>query len=380
MRRWWRVLACGFIPLAWSAGPPADLDVIRSSALDDGFARASQPRAFVFPADHGPHPAFRHEWWYVTGNLESTRGERFGFELTFFRFALAPPGPSQDAAGELASHWRTRQVYMAHFAVTDAARKQFQFSQKYSRSALGLAGAEAQLLHVWLDDWKLDLDDPNPANSGSAAPVWKLQATGGDYGLSLEGPSSPPVLNGNQGLSVKSNEPGGASYYYSIPRIAVRGQIARAGVAASVHGEAWLDREWGSGALGKNEQGWDWFALQLNDGSTLMFYSLRNRDSTRDSHSSGTWVDAAGRVRSLASEDVAIEVLDYWDSPQGGRYPARWHVRVPATGLDALVRPVLPQQELVTKPRYWEGAVDVQAVGGGGALGRGYVELVGYAQ
>lgn len=364
------VLCC-----ARAAGPPAsDLDVIRGAGQTGGFAFADQPRAFEFPADQGPHPQFRHEWWYVTGNLDSSSGERFGFELTFFRVALAPLGATATPASG-SSSWRTRQVYAAHFAVTDVARGEFRFAQKYSRDALGLAGARAQPFRVWLDDWTL-------AAEPASAAKWTLHAQGQGYELTLSAqPLLQPVLNGEQGLSRKSSEPGAASYYYSIPRIAVEGKVVRAGASSDVRGLAWLDREWGSGSLGASQQGWDWFALQLQDGSALMFYALRNRDGTRDSHSAGTWVDAAGRTQALSTEQVMIDVSDHWVSPRGGRYPSRWRVRVPAVGLDVEARPALADQELGTKPRYWEGAVDVRGTREGhDTSGRGYVELVGYGE
>jgi predicted secreted hydrolase len=390
---------------AQAAGPPSsDLNVIRGADSAGGFALALEPRNFEFPQDHGPHPQFRHEWWYVTGNLDSSRGERFGFELTFFRVALAPLGDvgSAGAAGgapsgglggaadgdgrapgtlDTVSAWRTRQVYAAHFAITDVARGEFRFAQKLSRDALGLAGAQAQPFHVWLDDWGLggaaSVDGPT-----ATAPGWMLRAQGEGYELRLEAqPLMQPVLNGEHGLSLKSGEKGAASYYYSIPRVAVRGKLLRAGVSSDVQGLAWLDREWGSGSLGASEQGWDWFALQLQDGSAFMFYALRNSDGTRDLHSAGTWVDPAGRAQSLSTAQVMIDVSDHWVSPRGGRYPSRWRVRVPAVGLDVEVRPVLANQELGTKPRYWEGAVDVRGTRDGhDAPGRGYVELVGYGE
>jgi predicted secreted hydrolase len=209
-----------------------------------------------------------------------------------------------------------------------------------------------------------------------------LHAQGQGYELTLDAQLlMQPVLNGEQGLSRKASERGAASYYYSIPRVAVHGKLLRAGISSDVKGLAWLDREWGSGSLGANEQGWDWFALQLQDGSSFMFYAMRNRDGTRDSHSAGTWVDPAGRVQALSTDQVTIDVSDHWVSPRGGRYPSRWRVRVPAVGLDVDVRPVLANQELGTKPRYWEGAVDVSgAREGHDASGRGYVELVGYGE
>jgi predicted secreted hydrolase len=384
MRRWRHCLYALLLVIAaclstvsgvWAAGPPAsDLDPIRNSAATSGFALATQPRSFEFPADHGPHPEFRHEWWYVTGNLDSDRGERFGFELTFFRIALVPSNAlaQTQPAATAASAWRTHQIYAAHFAITDVAQGQFHFAEKISRDALGLAGAQAEPFRVWLDDWVLDATTLHAEEQG--------------YELTLDlGPLPPPVLNGEQGLSRKSSEVGAASYYYSVPRVAVHGKSARAGVVASVRGLAWLDREWGSGSLGASEQGWDWFALQLQDGSALMFYSLRNRDGTRDSHSAGTWVDPAGHSRPLGADQVVIDVLDHWSSSGRGqhstRWPSRWRVRVPSVGLDVEARPVLADQELRTKPRYWEGAVDLHGSREGrDASGRGYVELVGYGE
>jgi predicted secreted hydrolase len=369
--------ACWFAAGGAEAGPPggSDLDSIRSTAPNPGFDLVLQPRAFEFPRDHGSHPRFRHEWWYVTGNLDSSGGERFGFELTFFRTGLLPPGTGTGAGGGGDSAWHTRQLYSAHFAITDVARGQFHFAEKFSRDALGLAGAQAEPFRVWLDDWMLGVPD-------GASGHWKLHAQGQGYDLTLEvEPLLAPVLNGDRGMNRSADEPGAASYYYSIPRVAVHGQLARAGAVSDVRGLAWLDREWGTGSLGANEQGWDWFALQLQDGSTLMLYDLRKRDGTRDPHSAGTWVDPTGRARPLTAEEISIDVLDHWVSPAGGRYPSRWRVRIPVVSLDVEARPVLPNQELRTRPRYWEGAVDVRGTREGhSADGRGYVELVGYAE
>jgi predicted secreted hydrolase len=389
--RWLIVLLCFSVAHA----AVADLDILRDASA--GFARAVEPRTFEFPRDHGPHPDFHHEWWYVTGNLDSDTGERFGFELTIFRVGLVPPATNADVVGagagaragvgtaggagaaaeaavagasggaRGASAWRTRELYAAHFAITDVARGAFKFSDQYSRGALGLAGAQAQPLHVWLNDWEL----------GST-----IHARGQGYELTLDTSAlGEPVLNGDRGLSRKSAAPGAASYYYSIPRISVRGKLVRDGVSLNVHGLAWLDREWGSGSLGMKQQGWDWFAFQLQDGSALMFYSLRNQGGTRDPNSSGTWIDASGHGRPLAADQVLIDVSDHWTSPRGGRYPSRWRVRVPSAGLDVEVRPVLADQELGTRPRYWEGAVDLRGTGSGrDVAGRGYVELVGYGE
>jgi predicted secreted hydrolase len=358
-----------------AAAPPAVLSSAANPSTGE-FAAALEPRVFDFPRDHGPHPAFRQEWWYLTGNLDATDGERFGFELTFFRVALVPPPPEPPAAVAAASAWRTREIYMAHFAITDLARKRFRFEQKLSREALGLAGAHAAPLHVWLDDWSLEM-----RGSGSTAP-WVLHAAQPGYtiDLTLE-PLSAPVLNGAAGLSRKSEQAEDATYYYSIPRLEVRGRLLRDGRPLELHGLAWLDREWGSGGLGPGEVGWDWFGLELGDGSALMFYALRDRDGRRDAHSAGTWIGADGNVRALTNADVGIAVTDSWRNPSGERYPAGWRIRVPALALDLAVHPALADQELRTTPPYWEGAVDVSGARAGASLGgRGYVELVGYAQ
>jgi predicted secreted hydrolase len=369
------VAAAMTLPAGAAAGQPA-------------FAQALAPVSLQFPRDQGPHPDFRQEWWYVTGNLDSTAGERFGFELTIFRFALAPTAPATrppDAeAGDARSAWRTRQIYLGHFTITDVARHRFRFAVKRARGALGLAGAQDNPFRVWVGNWRIGQSmAPHGAAPDLEAPHagWRLQADEPGYVLSLTArPLLAPVANGEHGLSRKSPVPGDATYYYSIPRIALQGTILRDGKPLPVHGLAWLDREWGSGSLGPREVGWDWFGLQLGDGSCLMFYALRDRDGAEDPLSAGTWVDARGQARRLARGDVRIQVLAHWTDPTGARYPSRWRLLVPALGLDVTVRPVLADQELMTSPRYWEGAVDVAGRRGGQPIaGRGYVELVGYA-
>jgi predicted secreted hydrolase len=361
---WVLAFLAGSGAAAFAAGPLPDLGVQGGGA---DFPQVLAPRPFEFPRDHGPHPDYRHEWWYVTGNLDSADGQRFGFELTFFRFGLGRAPEGQDV-----SHWRTHQIYMAHFAITDVSRGRFHFSSRLSREAVGLAGAQNPPLRVWLDDWSLTSVSADDSQ-------WTLRAAESGYELTLDAQALlKPVLNGEQGFSRKTNDPGAASYYYSIPRVAVHGTLSRDGKPLDVKGLAWLDREWGSSTL---SVGWDWFALQLNDGSSFMFYVVRHEDGRRDPNSAGTWVSSTGESHRLANEDVQIDVLDYWTNSRGDKYPGHWRVRVPSVGLDTDVRPVLQNQELSGPPRYWEGAVDVTSSGGGGkGGGRGYVELVGYAR
>ncbi len=346
--------------------PPSRLAELLGSDAE-GFATATEPREFVFPADHGPHPEFRNEWWYVTGNLDGEDGERFGFELTFFRFSLSPD------IGESDSDWRTNQVYIAHLAVTDAEDERFLVAQRYSRGALGLAGSQSEPFKVWIDDWRIEED---------ASGNWRLVADDADFGIDVTlAAENPPTLNGIDGLSQKSDEPGNASYYYSITRLLTSGSINIGERTFEVSGLSWLDREWSTSALADNQAGWDWFALQLSDGSDLMFYNLRFDDGSQDPNSAGTFVSSSGVASHLTRADVELAVLETWNSSEGGTYPAKWQLYVPQLGLDLTVTPVIADQELFTTVRYWEGAVDVAGMRDGEAInGRGYVELTGYAE
>ena len=276
-----------------------------------GFEKAIEPRDFVFPDDHGPHPGFRNEWWYVTGNLDGDGGRRFGFELTIFRFALTPALPPAESA------WRSNQVYIAHFAVTDADRERFFAAERFSRGALGLAGAASSPFRVWIEDWSIAATDAGPPEQ------WRLQASDPGFAVDLAlTAAKAPVLNGNAGLSQKSAEPGNASYYYSMPRWLTDGSLTLGDDTFSVSGLSWLDREWSTSALGADQLGWDWFALQLSDGSDLMFYNLRKLDGSQDEQSAGTWIDPDGTSLHLDRDDVEITVTDTWASPQGGIYPS----------------------------------------------------------
>jgi predicted secreted hydrolase len=339
------------------------------SGDDRGFARALEVRSFSFPRDHGPHAEYRNEWWYLTGNLDDDGGRRFGFELTFFRFALTPSMPDAD------SNWRSNHVYIAHLAITDAGDEEFYVAQRMSRAALGLAGAQAEPFRVWIDDWEI------AAEPGADANVWRLRAGERDFGLDLQLTAlKPPVLNGVDGLSQKSAEPGNASYYYSITRWQTRGSLRIGSAQFRVSGLSWLDREWSSSALAANQQGWDWFALQLSDGSDLMFYNLRLNDGRQDPMSAGTWIDADGNASRIDRSEFEIVATDRWQSPSGGIYPAAWTLHLPKKSLRLEIVPVLADQELITTVRYWEGAVDVRGERHGLPVsGRGYVELTGYA-
>jgi predicted secreted hydrolase len=366
------VVVAGAVFALWPSGSrtPIDATVAVREALASegtGFARALVPRPFSFPADHGPHPEFRTEWWYYTGNLQTATGRHFGFQLTFFRIALAP-----DAVVR-ASAWATRQLYVAHFAITDVVGGRFHAFSRTNREALGLAGASATPYRVWVDGWSAEGD-------GASA---RLRAAEGDMALDLELSSAKaPIAQGDRGLSRKGAEPGNASFYYSITRMPARGIIRVGGETLEVSGAAWMDREWSTSALAPGVEGWDWFALQLDDGRELMFYLLRRRDGTIDPFSAGTLIAADGRTQPLDATDVRVETLAHWTSPRSGvRYPARWRLSVLSFDVRLELTPRLADQELLVGTRYWEGAVAVAGSDRGRPLmGQGYVELVGYAE
>jgi predicted secreted hydrolase len=372
MRRDRRLLGVGLLAAALAAcgrpAPPPAATVSVAQALGagatEGYARATAPRDFTFPTDHGPHPAFRTEWWYYTGNLASAGGRHVGYQLTFFRVALAPAVPPRDSA------WAARDVYLAHLAVTDTAGGRFHAVQRAARGAAGLAGAAAAPFHVWLEDWSA------AAVGGDAFPV-RLVAAEGEVAVDLVlERGKPPVLHGERGLSRKGAGEGNASFYYSLTRMPTRGTVRLGGERLAVTGQSWMDREWSTSALGDNV-GWDWFALQLADGREVMFYQLRRPDGAADPLSAGTVVAADGTARPLALADVRLEVLGHWTSPRGGaRYPARWRLGIPREGLSLEIVPRLADQEHPAPLRYWEGAVTARS---GALQASGYVELVGYA-
>lgn len=344
-------------------------DTVLNEADTSGFRRAYAPVPMSFPADHGPHGDFRDEWWYITGNLDAPEGRRFGFQITFFRHGLtAHPAPR-------ASRWAGRDIHMAHFTLTDVAGQRFRAFERRARGALGLAGAELGPFRVWLEDWRLQ------ALRGDDWP-WRLEVREGAYALDLTLDSAKPMVpEGRDGLSQKSREPGNASYYYSGTRLRTSGTLTFEGMSLPVTGLAWLDREWSTSALADYQAGWDWFSLQMDDGTELMYYRLRNKDGSIDPHSAGSWIDGASGKTALSHEDVDLVPLSEWQAPGGVVYPGGWRMDLKPLNKRFLIRPAVPDQELRVSVRYWEGAVDVfDPADPGRGLGRGYMELTGYAR
>jgi predicted secreted hydrolase len=264
---------------------------------------------------------------------------------------------------------------MAHFALTDGAEGRFFARERMAREAIGLAGATATPLRVWVKDWSMS----RTSEDGRLA--LHLEARDGDIGLALDlAASTNVVAHGERGLDRKGPEPGNASYYYSIPRLAVTGSVTLGAEQLRVTGSAWMDREWGTSALSQGVTGWDWFALQLPNGASLMFYGLRQEGGGSSPYSSGTFLDGDGGSFRLGAQDVELDVLEHWTSGvTGARYPVAWSLRVPRADLGLVIQPLLAAQELNLSVRYWEGAVRAEGLWKGRALdGVGYVELTGY--
>ena len=363
-------LAAAVSIVAWPRETPrvrAQLPGVAAPAA--GFARADRVLPLSFPADHGPHPDFQTEWWYYTGNLQSDGGRHFGYQLTFFRRALVPP------ASRIArpSAWAADQIYMAHFALADVTGQTYRPFEKLARGAAGLAGAQSEPYRVWLENWSVEETEPEGVRLRAAQDGLELDLNLTD--------AMGPVLQGDRGYSRKGPDAGNASYYYSLPRLATLGRVRVGDEVHNVEGLSWMDHEFSTSALAENQVGWDWFSLQMDDGSALMVFQIRRADGTIDPFSSGTFVAPDGRATTLQRDDFTLVPQGAWRSPRSGAiYPSRWTVAVPSLSLSLAVEPYLADQEFEGSYAYWEGAV--RAVGEQASLpiaGRGYLEMTGYA-
>jgi predicted secreted hydrolase len=334
--------------------------------------QAIGPWKWVFPRDHGSHPEFRTEWWYFTGNLKDPAEKRFGYQLTFFRQGVVfePKDPNHP--------WAIRDVYLAHFTLTDVAARRFQYAERVSRKGPGLAGTDEKGMDVRLLNWTAKMEENKI----------KLEARHQGMELSLDlVPRKPLVFHGKNGLSQKGPVIGQASYYFSYTDLGTNGHIKmeRSQAPVRVNGVSWLDHEFGSNQLTPEQVGWDWFSLHLSDGQDLMIYFLRRKDGTVEPSSSGTLVARSGNSTHLKLSEIKVDILDTWKSPKsGGNYPGRWKVNVPSAKIDLELAPLVASQELLTEGStgvtYWEGAVAGKGTSAGKPVTcEGYVELTGYA-
>lgn len=337
----------------------------------ENFTKAVEKRKFTFPNDHGPHPDFRTEWWYFTGNLTSDDNRKFGYQFTIFRIALSKEKYERN------SKWNSNQIYMAHFAVTDIDRDEFYFDEKFSREGNNLSGAQINPFKVWLEDWQIiQTEDRIKFDLPVISIIAKTDKA--EINFTLEA-VKPFALQGDEGLSQKGNQPGKASYYYSYTRLKTKGKIIVEGKKFSVNGFSWMDREWSTSALSEDQQGWDWFALQLDDDTEIMYYQMRKKNGMPDIFSKGVYVDKNGSLQLLKKDDLILSVSDYWLSPTGEKYPSGWGFRIPSKDFDLRITPAVKNQLMDVAVRYWEGSVEIEGTKKGNRVnGRGYVELTGY--
>ncbi|KUJ86159.1 iron ABC transporter permease [Ruegeria marisrubri] len=316
----------------------------------EGYETPRPGYEFQFPADHGAHPAFRIEWWYVTATLTGDDGESYGIQWTLFRSALKP----FERQG-----WQNPQLWIGHAAVTTA--EHHRFAERIARGGIGQAGVIATPFSAWIDDWEM---------AGPDMETLSLSARGADFSYEMNLKAQGPlVFHGDRGFSVKSAD-GQASYYYSQPAYAVTGSLRLPEGDVQVTGQAWMDREWSSQPLSKDQTGWDWFSLNFDSGARLMAFRLRG---ARGDFTSATWIAPDGTTRSIP--DGLVETAPLETARVAGReIPVRWRLKLPAENLDIEVSALNPDAWMETSFPYWEGPVTVA----GTHQGRGYLEMTGY--
>jgi predicted secreted hydrolase len=324
----------------------------------EGFASVVPGHALTFPADHGPHPDYRIEWWYLTANLTDAAGHAYGAQWTLFRQAMA--------AGAQGSGWATPQIWMGHAAVTSA--EAHQSAERFARGGVGQAGVTAVPFQAWIDVWEMKgidgFDDQRIAPLDVAAASADFS-----YRLRLDA-QQPLVLQGDQGYSRKS-ERGQASYYYSQPYFTAQGTLNLADKDIAVTGRAWMDREFSSQPLASDQTGWDWFSLHLPDGVKLMLFRLRQKDGAN--YFSGNWIGADGKSAQLASDAIHMTPTAMTEVA-GRKVPTSWQVTIASRGLQIATSPLNPQSWMATSFPYWEGPVNFT----GSHRGVGYLEMTGY--
>ena len=371
------LLICLFLISACARAQPslasADVVDVLSRPVDDSFARALGPLDFQFPRDHGPHNDYATEWWYYTGNLTGEDGGEYGFQLTFFRSALAPGESSRP------SDFAAQQIYMAHFAVTSAPAGRHVSFDRFSRGAGGVAGATGSpRFEVWLDDWRAREAGPGRFRLQAAA-----EADSGPVSIDLIlTETRPPLLHGEAGYSRKGPEPGNANHYYSLVRMETAGTLVFERAQVSVKGLSWMDHEFGTSALSGDAVGWDWFAVTLDNEVVLMFAEIRTESGASQDIFEGTLSFPDGRQVPIHPDDFTLTPTGQWTSPDSGTvYPSGWRVIFPEHGIDLSIDPLIDDQEMDVTFSYYEGATVVRGtMNGAPVAGRGYVELTGYGE
>ena len=324
---------------------------------------------YAFPRDHFDHPDFQTEWWYYTGNVRTSDGRRFGFELTFFRQGV-------DREDTKTNPWDVRDLYLAHLALSDLDGGQFFHAERSNRAGPGIAGVSEKDRRIWNGNWQIFWQGETQ----------NLQAFDDRFALHFSLQSAkPPVIHGQNGVSQKAEGPGHASHYISLTRLVTSGEIELLGRRFQVAGVAWMDHEFFTHQLEPNQIGWDWMSIQFEDNTELMLFRIRRKDGSIDPYSSGTFVDANGAATYLLQSDFVLRPAGTaWTSPEThATYPIEWKVSVPKLNLELQAATSLPSQELTAlskiAPSYWEGAIALTGHSGPAMVRAvGYLEMTGY--
>ncbi|OEY67523.1 lipocalin-like domain-containing protein [Marinobacter sp. X15-166B] len=351
-------------------------------AANDGYAHARPGTRLNFPGDHGPHPGFRIEWWYLTANLEDASGEPLGMQWTLFRQAQQPD--TDTAPDPRAQPWATDQLWMAHMALSRGAshRVAERFARGTSRprpQTARQAGVTAQPFRAWLDNWQLEslATDPTIDALSHLRLNARAEDAKGPFGYRLDlRAEGPLVRHGLEGFSQKSAD-GQGSMYYSQPFYRVHGEILLDGAQHTVTGRAWLDREWSSQLLSPTQTGWDWFSLHLNSGARVMAFRLRGGGDNNGDYYSGSWITPEGKVTPLKADTLKLEPLARAEVA-GQTLPVRWRMTLPQQDLTLDIAARHPNRWMRTSVPYWEGAVTVKDATTGAPRGQGYLEMTGY--
>lgn len=324
---------------------------------------------YSFPRDHGNHDGFKTEWWYFTGNLQDATGREFGYQLTFFRQGIIPPGKHPEATSEFLA----RDIYFAHFAVSEISDGRFHFAQRLSRGTFDEAGLGDKNRLAWIKDWECERIGEHR---------FRIRAKDGKHAIDLKLESEKePVIHGSDGISRKAEGEGRASHYYSLTRLKTSGQVTTPDGVFDVKGFSWFDHEWATNQLAANQTGWDWFSLHFEDGSDLMIFQIRTKDGGRDIHSGGTFVGADGKITAITNEMFDLTPGTLWKSPSSkGEYPVTWHLKIPSLQMDMKISAAQKNQELLLTPvSYWEGAIRAEGSSWQKPIsGKGYLEMTGY--
>jgi predicted secreted hydrolase len=352
--------------------PPPDAAVATTPAAPlQTWQQAIGPWDWKFPRDHGAHPDFKTEWWYFTGNLVDTLDRKFGYQLTIFRQGV------QFKPAQADSKWAVRDFYFGHLTVSDLSAARFHVAERVTRGALGEASAMTDRMDVVMGPWSIEQDRDE-----------RIQLSAREDDIAIEftaRPLKPLILEGVKGLSKKGSEDGQASYYYSYPRLETTGTMRISDNTYTVTGESWFDHEFSTSMLGKDQVGWDWFCIQLDNHEEIMLYAMRTKSGAMDPSSEGTWVKIDGSTQRIEPGSFTIEKLGTWKSTaSGATYPAGWHITIPGHKADLTVTPAMSDQELHLSKMgtldYWEGSSTIQGkVGATAVTGVGYTELTGYA-